>query len=85
MTVIYMMLLTGIILLYVDMKFESSSTVKREYLPRKLHQQIVDMGDEENSILRPMFTESRDIYVAAYEGQKFVDGDLSRARNPQLE
>ena len=79
------MFLTGIILLYIDMKMESISSIKKEYLPRKLHQQIIDMGDEEGSILRPMFTESRDIYIASYEGQKFVDGDLSRSRNPQLQ
>jgi len=78
------MLFLGIILLYIDMKLEGENTIVEKLLPRDAMQKITDMSVENGKILRPMFDEKRDIWVQSYEGQKFVDGALSKIKNESL-
>ena len=79
------MLLCGMILLYVDMKLEGNVVRETKFLMPNAMQKITDMSIENGKILRPMFDEARDIWVQSYEGQKFIDGDLSRMKDRTLD
>ena len=84
MNLVYLMLFTGMILIYIDLKLDGNTVVEKKMMPRDALQKITDMSVENGKILRPMFDEARDIWVQSYEGQKFVDGDLSKIKNKSL-
>lgn len=55
--IVFMMLFTGIILLYIDMKLgsEKSTKDKKDNETKELHERITDMYSGSADIFRPMF------------------------------
>jgi hypothetical protein len=64
------MLITGIILIFIDIKF-GEKEIEYRYLSRDMDQQMIDQSSNYDTILKPMFdSDNSTPWIQAYANEK---------------